>query len=203
MGVENCPRSQTNPVCVSSCSCSLRAAGSCGTQDTQTSAQSPPLTSTSCLFCCTVCPLRFFEAEAGAASCTRCPHGAYCPGGERVPNPISRGRAIPCGTGLITRNTGARAQSDCVAPKGWAMTRPTEATPCSPSEYSPQFNRLSRCISCPSGLQEPPDSNLTAGDRDSRRAVCSEYLWLEAAGKAAAAATASFPTQRVGSDRPE
>lgn len=58
------------------------------------------------------------------------------------------------------------------------MTSPTSATPCGPSEYAPQFNRLGKCLRCQSGLQEPPNSIYTASQRDAKRAVCSEWLSL-------------------------
>lgn len=83
---------------------------------------------------------------------------------------------MQCGNGLVTRNTGARSQSDCVAPGGYAMTSPTAATPCARSEYAPQFNRLAKCLRCQSGLEEPINSTLTDGGRVSKAVVCSEYL---------------------------
>jgi hypothetical protein len=36
------------------------------------------------------------------------------------------------------------------------------------------FNRLAKCLRCQSGLDEPPTSGLVDGQRDSKRAVCSE-----------------------------
>jgi hypothetical protein len=63
-----------------------------------------------------------------------------------------------------------------VAPAGYALTSPTVAAPCNRSEYAPALNRLSRCLRCQSGLEEPPTSTLAAGDRSSRQAVCSECL---------------------------
>lgn len=91
-----------------------------------------------------------------------------------VESPVSRGSIVGCGANLVTRNTGARTQTDCVASKGYAMTSATAATPCSQSEYAPQFNRLGKCLRCQSGLQEDPAANLTDGQRDSKRTVCSE-----------------------------
>lgn len=124
--------------------------------------------------CFAVCPKGFYEASPNTTACTRCPLHAFCPGGERVESPTTRGNPISCGSNLVTRNTGARTQADCVAPRGYAMTSPTTATPCGPSEYAPHFNRLARCLKCQSGLQEPPNANFTASQRESKRAVCSE-----------------------------
>jgi hypothetical protein len=93
-----------------------------------------------------------------------------------VENPASYGTNVTCGTNLVTRNTGARSQSDCLAPAGFARTSPTTATACAQSEYAPQFNRLSKCLRCQSGLAEPDNSGLGAGQRDTKRRVCSEYL---------------------------
>jgi len=83
---------------------------------------------------------------------------------------------MTCGSNLVTRNTGARSQSDCLAPAGYARSSPTTATACARSEYAPQFNRLSKCLRCQSGLEEPQTSGLTDGQRSSKRAVCSECL---------------------------
>ena len=90
-------------------------------------------------------------------------------------NPTNRGTNNTCGSNLVTRNTGARSQSDCLAPAGYARTSPTTASACARSEYAPQFNRLSKCLRCQSGLEEPEASGLTDGQRSSKRAVCSEY----------------------------
>ena len=89
-------------------------------------------------------------------------------------NPTNRGGNMTCGSNLVTRNTGARSQSDCLAPAGYARTSPTTATACLKSEYAPQFNRLSKCLRCQSGLAEPDNSTLVDGQRSSKRAVCSE-----------------------------
>jgi hypothetical protein len=91
-----------------------------------------------------------------------------------VENPTTRGTNTTCGDNLVTRNTGARSQSDCLAPAGYARTSPTAATPCGTSEYAPLYNRLSKCLKCQSGLLENADLGLTASQRDSKRAVCSE-----------------------------
>jgi hypothetical protein len=92
-----------------------------------------------------------------------------------VENPTSRGTNTTCGDNLVTRNTGARTQADCLAPAGFARTSPTSATACERSEYAPAFNRLSKCLRCQSGLEEPLDSGLANGVRDTKRKVCSEY----------------------------
>ena len=89
-------------------------------------------------------------------------------------NPTSRGSNTTCGDNLVTRNTGARSQSDCLAPAGYARTSPTSGSPCATSEYAPQFNRLSKCLRCQSGLEENPALNLAASDRATKKAVCSE-----------------------------
>lgn len=89
-------------------------------------------------------------------------------------NPTSRGSNTTCGDNLVTRNTGARSQSDCLAPAGYARTSPTSATPCGTSEYAPQFNRLSKCLRCQSGLEEDPALALTASARSTKKNVCSE-----------------------------
>lgn len=126
-----------------------------------------------------VCPRGFYEPDSTSTSCSRCSLNSYCPGGDKTAtaeSPTSRGQQISCGPYLITRNTGARTQADCVAPKGYAMTSPTVATPCGVSEYAPQYNRLGKCLRCQSGLQEDPSLNLTAGQRESKRVVCSEWL---------------------------
>jgi hypothetical protein len=91
-----------------------------------------------------------------------------------VENPTNRGTNTTCGDNLVTRNTGARTQSDCLAPAGYARDTPTTAKACSASEYAPQFNRLSKCLKCQSGLQEDPKNNLSDGQRSTKRAVCSE-----------------------------
>jgi len=119
-----------------------------------------------------VCPKGFYEPSAGAGACVRCPANTYCPGGDKVENPTSRGSNMTCGANLVTRNTGARSQSDCLAPAGYARTSPTTATACAKSEYAPQYNRLSKCLRCQSGLEEPSSSGLTDGQRSSKRAVC-------------------------------
>lgn len=139
---------------------------------------------TMCYSCClqigclvlAVCSKGFYEAAPDATSCTRCPANSFCTGGDKVANPISRGSLSACGTMLITRNTGARTASDCVSSAGYAMTSPTGATPCARSTYAPQFNRLTRCMKCQGGLEEPLASNLTDGMRSSKRVVCSEYI---------------------------
>jgi hypothetical protein len=43
------------------------------------------------------------------------------------------------------------------------------------SEYAPQFNRLSKCLRCQSGLEENPALNLTVNDRATKKTVCSEF----------------------------
>jgi hypothetical protein len=121
-----------------------------------------------------VCAKGFYEANSTATSCTKCPANAFCPGGDKVENPTSRGDPTTCGTGLVTRSTGARSQTDCVAPAGYAQTSPTTAAACPVSTYAPQFNRLARCLRCQSGLEENAAQNLADGARASRRAVCSE-----------------------------
>ncbi len=90
-------------------------------------------------------------------------------------NPTSRGGNNTCGDNLVTRNTGARSQSDCLAPAGYARTSPTSATACSTSEYAPMYNRLSKCLRCQSGLEENPDLKLAVSDRATKKAVCSEF----------------------------
>jgi uncharacterized membrane protein len=70
----------------------------------------------------------------------------------------------------------AAAAAAAVAPAGYARTEPNQATACSPSTYAPSLNRLARCLRCQSGLQEAPNSGLIDGQRDSKRAVCSECL---------------------------
>jgi hypothetical protein len=35
--------------------------------------------------------------------------------------------------------------------------------------------RLAKCLRCQSGLEEPLNSGLTDGQRDSKRTVCSEF----------------------------
>ena len=127
-----------------------------------------------------MCPRGFFESASDAASCTRCPANQYCPGGDKVENPTSRGSNATCGDNLVTRNTGARSQSDCLAPAGYARTSPTTATPCATSEYAPQFNRLSKCLRCQSGLEENPALSLTVSDRATKKTVCSECACLPA-----------------------
>jgi hypothetical protein len=91
-----------------------------------------------------------------------------------VENPTTRGTNTTCGDQLVTRNTGARTQSDCLAPAGYARDTPTTAKACSVSEYAPLYNRLSKCLKCQSGLEENPADNLTDGARATKRAVCSE-----------------------------
>jgi len=121
-----------------------------------------------------VCPRGFYEANSTATACTRCPANQYCPGGDKVENPTSRGGNVTCGSNLVTRNTGARSQSDCLAPAGHARSSPTTATACARSEYAPQFNRLSKCLRCQSGLEENPALALTASARSTKKNVCSE-----------------------------
>jgi hypothetical protein len=99
---------------------------------------------------------------------------SFCPGGDKVENPTTRGTNTTCGDQLVTRNTGARTQSDCLAPAGYARDTPTTAKACSMSEYAPLYNRLSKCLKCQSGLEENPADNLTDGARATKRAVCSE-----------------------------
>jgi hypothetical protein len=120
-----------------------------------------------------VCPKGTFE---NGTSCNRCPTNSYCPGGDKAENPTSRGEAVTCGAGLVTRNTGARTVSDCLAPAGAAMTSPGVATNCSMSQYAPMFNRLTKCLRCQGGLEENPALNLTGAQRATKRAVCSEWL---------------------------
>ena len=86
-----------------------------------------------------------------------------------------QGQVPTCGDNLVTRNTGARSQSDCLAPAGFARTSPTTATQCAQSEYAPQFNRLSKCLRCQSGLAEDTALNLTVSARATKKAVCSEW----------------------------
>jgi hypothetical protein len=121
-----------------------------------------------------VCPRGTYEAAPNATACTRCPNNAYCTGGDKAENPVGRGSMVQCGSGLITRNTGARSAADCLAPAGFAMTSPTAATACGPSEYAPQFNRLNKCLKCQGGLEEEVPSPFVDGQRTSKRAVCSE-----------------------------
>jgi hypothetical protein len=123
-----------------------------------------------------VCPKGFFQADPAAASCVRCAQNQYCPGGDKVESPTNFGANFTCGANLVTRNTGARTASDCLAPAGYALSGPGEATACGVSTYAPALNRLGRCLRCQSGLAENPASNLQDGDRDSKRRVCSEYL---------------------------
>lgn len=80
-----------------------------------------------CLFCTCpvvplpipkVCPRGFYEPAANAStgasgSCKRCEYDSYCPGGDKVENPTSKGPLVPCGTNIITRNTGARSRVEC------------------------------------------------------------------------------------------
>jgi len=61
----------------------------------------------------TVCARGFYEAAANATRCSRCDANSYCPGGDKVENPVSRGSRVQCGPNLVTRNTGARTQADC------------------------------------------------------------------------------------------
>lgn len=119
----------------------------------------------------TVCPKGTFE---NGTSCARCPTDSYCPGGAKVENPTTRGELVTCGVGLVTRNTGARTISDCLAPAGAAMTAPGVATNCSASEYAPKFNRLTKCLKCQGGLEEDPALNLTSAQRATKRVVCSK-----------------------------
>ena len=126
-----------------------------------------------------VCPKGTFENGTDATSCTRCPPNHYCGGGEEVENPLTRGALNPCGGDLITRNSGARSRADCVAPAGYAFASPTQAIPCGRSEYAPQFNRLTKCMRCQAGLEEPVDSNLTVPMRATKRVVCSECQLLD------------------------
>lgn len=121
-----------------------------------------------------MCPRGFFQNGTDATFCTRCEKNQYCPGGDKVENPTNFGNIITCGAGLVTRNTGARSQSDCVAPAGYAMTSPTSATACTNSTYAPMYNRLARCLRCQSGLEESPADNLQASDRASKKTVCSK-----------------------------
>jgi hypothetical protein len=124
-----------------------------------------------------VCPRGTYEPAPNATSCPRCPKDAFCAGGDKTEQPLSRGSLTQCGPNLVTRNTGARTQTDCVAPAGFALTSPSAgAVPCSTSEYAPALNRLARCLRCQSGLAEPANSNLTDGQRASKRAVCSKCL---------------------------
>jgi hypothetical protein len=122
-----------------------------------------------------VCPRGFYEDSSTPGACTRCPANQYCPGGDKVENPTSRGSNNTCGDNLVTRSTGARSQSDCLAPAGFARTSPTTATQCAQSEYAPQFNRLSTCLRCQSGLAEDPALNLAVSARATKKAVCSEW----------------------------
>lgn len=133
------------------------------------------LTPEPCLLYPAVCPKGFFEPAANASACQRCPVNTFCPGGDRVENPRDRGVSTTCGPNMVTRNSGARSQADCLSPAGYAQTSPMVATPCLRSEYSPAFNRLARCLRCQNGLEEPRNSTLTDGQRSSKRAVCSEY----------------------------
>jgi hypothetical protein len=126
-----------------------------------------------------VCPRGFFLASDSATTCTRCTKDNFCPGGEKVEQPANGlGRLWPCGDNLVTRGNGSRTQADCLAPAGYARTTPSSATACGRSEYAPAFNRLSKCLRCQSGLEEPLTSNLnaTAGDRKNKRAVCRKCL---------------------------
>jgi hypothetical protein len=92
-----------------------------------------------------------------------------------VENPTSRGSNTTCGDNLVTRNTGARSQTDCLAPAGYARTSPPTPTPCNPNQYAPHLNRLSKRLRCQSGLEENSDLNLSVSQRATKRAVCSEY----------------------------
>lgn len=126
--------------------------------------------------CTAVCPRGTYEAASNATDCSRCPINSYCSGGDKVQNPASRGTLVQCGSGLVTRNTGARSAVDCVAPAGFAMASPAGATPCGPSEYAPKFNRLQTCLKCQGGLEEEQPSPFVNGQRTNKRAVCSENL---------------------------
>jgi hypothetical protein len=121
-----------------------------------------------------VCPKGTYQDAANADTCTRCPQNSFCPGGDKVENPTSYGTNNTCGANLITRNSGARSQADCVAPQGYSRTTPTSATACAKSEYAPMYNRLTKCLKCQSGLEEPDVSALTDGQRSSKKAVCCE-----------------------------
>lgn len=123
----------------------------------------------------TVCPKGFYEPAPNATACLRCAANTYCPGGDKVENPLSRGSPMQCGPNMVTRNSGARSQADCVSPAGYAQTSPNTATPCMRSEYAPAYNRLARCLRCQSGLEEARNSTLTDGQRVSKRTVCSEW----------------------------
>jgi hypothetical protein len=128
-----------------------------------------------------VCPKGTYLASPGATSCVRCIKDNYCPGGDKVEQPVGGlGPLMQCGTNMVTRSDGARSRADCVSPVGYAQTSPGVASPCGRSEYAPPLNRLAKCIRCQSGLEEPLDSglNATAGDRRSKKAVCSEWLWV-------------------------
>jgi hypothetical protein len=81
---------------------------------------------------------------------------------------------VTCGSQLVTRQDGARSPADCVAPAGYALTSPNTATACAASTYAPNFNRLSRCLRCQSGLEENPALSMTVSQRSNRKAVCSE-----------------------------
>lgn len=61
----------------------------------------------------TVCPRGTYEPADNATRCSRCEANNYCPGGDKVESPASRGTRVTCGANLVTRNTGARTQTDC------------------------------------------------------------------------------------------
>lgn len=71
----------------------------------------PPSCAVPC--CAAVCPRGSYEPSQNATRCSRCESNSYCPGGDKVENPSSRGSRMECGANLVTRNTGARTQSDC------------------------------------------------------------------------------------------
>jgi hypothetical protein len=92
--------------------------------------------------------------------------------------PVSRGPITACGPNMVTRSDGARSRAACVSNAGYAQTSPGVATACNRTEYAPAYNRLAKCLRCQSGLEEPPNFNLTDGARSSKRAVCSECTLL-------------------------
>jgi hypothetical protein len=117
---------------------------------------------------------------AAPNTCSTCPSGSYCPGGDKLSgaNPSTLGSVLSCGGGLVTRGAGMSAPIDCVAPGGFSMNGTNAAAPCLASTYAPPLNRLAKCLRCQSGLAEDPADALADSQRTNRRTVCSEFSRL-------------------------
>ncbi|WIA20328.1 hypothetical protein OEZ85_006160 [Tetradesmus obliquus] len=85
-----------------------------------------------------------------------CPIGTYNVGGNTV-------GCTKCGTGLTTTKTGATNSTACVAPPGSFADMGASAKTCPRGTYTPDFNSLPACLTCPAGITTVRDNSTSIG----------------------------------------